>query len=124
GAYRVRMQFDGSQIHYPREPRCVVDNNLFGSTARRKRKRDGPQPWRPPGGRALLVKSLALRAIDESLQHQGTIADARQSARCNREVITDEVEFGELRLPRKVQLVRVCDVDLAALNPEHLGTLF
>ena len=29
GAHRVRMQFDAAQVHNPREPRCVIDDDFL-----------------------------------------------------------------------------------------------
>ena len=40
------------------------------------------------------------------------------------EVVADEVEFRELRLLRKVQLVGVRDADLASVDREHFGGVF
>ena len=53
-----------------------------------------------------------------------TILDSGQSARRDRQVVAHEVEFRELRLLRKIQLVGVRHADLASLDREHLGGFF
>ena len=105
-AHGVRMQLDAAQIDDPGEPRRIVDDHLFGGAARRERQRHRSQPRRPLGGRALLIKGLALGAVHEALEHDGTISDSGQSAGRDRKVVTHQVEFRDFGLLRKIQLVR------------------
>ncbi len=78
----------------------------------------------PLGGRALLIKRLAFGAVHESLENDRTIPDSGESARRDRQVVANQVEFRELRLPGKIKLVRMRDADLASLDREHLGGFF
>ena len=119
GAHRVRMQLDAAEVDDPGEAGRVVDHDLLGGAPGRKGERHRPQPLRPLLGRALLVERLALGAVDEALQHDRPIADAAQRAGRHREVVADEVELRELRLPREIGLVRVGDPDLAPVDREH-----
>src|SRR5207249_1643971 len=71
-----------------------------------------------------LVKRLALSTVDEALENERTIPDSSQSAWRNRQVVADEIELREPRLPRKIRLARVGHSDLASLDREHLGGFF
>ena len=106
-AHRVRMQLDAAQVDDPREPRRVVDDDLFRGAARGKRERHRSQPGGPFRGRALLIERLAFGAVYEALEHDRPVADAGESARRDRQVIAHEVELRELGLLREVRLVRI-----------------
>ena len=84
----------------------------------------GSQPRGPLGGRALLIKRLALGAVDEAFENERTILDSGQSAGRDRQIVAHEVEFRELRLPGKIRLVRVRHADLASFDREQLGGFF
>ena len=88
GPYGVRMQLDTAQVDDPGEARGIVDDQFFGGTAGGKRERYGPQPGGPLSGRALLIKSLALGAIHEALEHDRAILNSGQSSRRDRQIIT------------------------------------
>ena len=70
------MQFDAAQIDDPRKSGGIVDHDFFRGSARWKRQRDGSQPIGPLGRRALLIESLAFRAVDESFEDDRTISDS------------------------------------------------
>ncbi len=95
------MQLDAAQVDDPGEPGRIIDHDLFRGAARRERQRYRSQPRRPLGGRALLIKGLAFGAVDEALEHHRTIPDSGQSARRDRQIIADDVELRELRLPAR-----------------------
>ena len=96
GAYRVRMQLDAAQVDDPREPRRIIDHDLFGSASRRERQRYCSQPREALRGRALLIERLTFGAVNEALENHRTIPDSGQSARRDRQIIADEVEFRDL----------------------------
>ena len=116
GAHRMRMQLDAAEIDDPGEAGGVVDDDLFRGSAGGKRERDGSQPGGRLSGRALLVERLALRAVDETLQHDRTIADAGERARRDRQIVAHEIELCELRFAREVGLLRVRDAHLAPFD--------
>ena len=97
GAHRVRVQLDAAEVDDPREAGRVVDDDLLGGAARRKRQRHGAQPGGPVLGRALLIERLALGAVDEALEHDGPVADAGDRAVRDRQVVADDVELRQLR---------------------------
>ena len=120
-AHGMRVKLDAAEVHDPREPRGVVDDDLFRRAPRGERERRRAEPVRARLGRALLVEGLALGAVDEALEHDGPVADAAQRAGRDRQVVPHDVELGELRLAREVGLARVGDPDLAPLDGENLG---
>ncbi len=75
-------------------------------------------------GRALLIEGFGFRAVDEALEDQRAIADAGESAGRNGKIVADEVELGELDLPRKVELIGMGDADFAACDGEDFGCFF
>ncbi len=89
----MRVQFDAAQIHDPGQSGRVVNHQFFRGAAGREGKRDGTQPIGVVGGGALLIKRLTLGSIDEALQHDGTVANPIQRARCDRQVVAHQVEF-------------------------------
>jgi len=117
----MRMEFDTTEIHDPREPRVVIDNNLFRYSTGRKRECDCAQPFGPVRRRALLIKGLTLGAINEPLQHNRPIADSIQSAGCNRKVIPNQINFQNLGLFGEVRFVRMGDADLTPVDRQGLG---
>ena len=62
-----------------------------------------------------------MRSVDEALQNYGAVADALQRARRYGEVVAHEVELGDLRLLREVQLVWVRDANLMSVERQDLG---
>ncbi len=89
----MRMQLDAAQVDDPGQPGRIIDDDFFRGAARRERQRDGSQPGGPLGGRALLIKRLALGAIDEALENDRTIPDSGQRARRDGQVVADKIEF-------------------------------
>jgi hypothetical protein len=64
---------------------------------------------------------LAFGTVDEALENQRTIPDSSESARGDRQIVADEIEFRELRLLRKIRLVGMGHTDLASLDRQNLG---
>ena len=120
----MRMEFDASEIDDPRKPRRIIDNNFFRGAARRERERYGAQPQGVLRWRALLIERFTFGAIDVPFEDKWTVSDSGERARCDRQIVTNQVEFRELGLPGKVQLVRVSDTDLASVNRKQLGRIF
>jgi len=118
------MELDAPEVHDPREPRGVVDDDLLGGSPRREAERHRAQPLGSIVRRALLIERLAVGAVDEPLEHDGPIANTEQGTRRDREVIADEIELRDLRLAVKYSLLRVRDLDLAALDREDLRRFF
>ena len=116
---RMRVQLDAAEVHDPREPGRVVDDDLLRGASRRKRERHGADPLRTALRCALLVEGVGVRAVDEALQHDRTIADAVQRAFRDRQVVRDQLELREPQLLREVRLARVGDADLAARDLEN-----
>ena len=94
----MRVQLDAAEIDDPREPRRVVDDDLFRGAAGRESQRDRSQPRGALRRRALLIEGLTFGAVDEALEHHGTVADSGQRARRDRQVVANQIELGELRL--------------------------
>src|SRR5580700_2574222 len=118
------MQLDAAQVYNPGKPGRILHHELFGGSSGRKRQSDRLQPGRPFGGCAFLVKRLSFGAVYEALENQRTITDAGKGTRRYRQVIAYEIEFRELRLLRKIGLVRVRDADLAALDRKQFNGIF
>src|SRR5688572_302489 len=110
------MQLDASQVHHPRQTRRAIDDDLLRGAAGGKRERHRLQPRRPAFRRALLVEWLALGAVYEAFEHEGSIPDAGDRARRDGEVILNQLELRELHLSREVRLVRIGDPDLVTLD--------
>src|SRR5215471_12763164 len=118
----MRVELDAAQIHHPCQARRIVDNNLFGRATRRKRERDGAQPRRPFGWCAFLVERLAFGTVDKTLKNQRTIPNSGERAQRDGKIVAYEIQFGELRLFGKVELIRVCYTDLMSVDEQHLGS--
>ena len=69
-------------------------------------KRDRSQPRGPVARARASDRTPRLGAVDETLEHERTIPDSGQSARRDRQVVANEVEFRELGLLREIRLVR------------------
>src|SRR5262245_31491418 len=124
-AHGVRMKLDAAEIHDPSEAGGVVDDHLLGGTPGWKGKRHRPDPGGPLRGRALLVEGFAFGSVHEALEHDGTIADARECALRDGQVVADEIELREPTFPaRKVELARMRDPHLSPLDREDLRRLF
>jgi hypothetical protein len=89
----MRMQLDTPEIDDPREAGRVVNHNLLRLATGGKRQRHRTQPIRMVLGRALLIKSLTCSAINKTFQHDGPIANARECARRDRQVVAHQFEF-------------------------------
>ncbi len=81
------------------------------------------------GGRALLVEGLGLAggeagAVDETLQHNGAIANPQQRAGRHRKVVAHQVELRHVRPAREVQLLRMSHADFVTLHLQQLGLVF
>src|SRR5260370_28787110 len=124
GAYGMRMWLDAARVDDPGQARRIIDHDFLRSASRRECERNCSQPRRAPAGRALLIKRLTFGAVNEPLENQGTIPDSTQSARRDRQIIAEDVKFRQLRLARKIELVRVRHADLASLDGEQLGGFF
>ena len=121
GADGVRVQLDAAEIDDPREAGRVVDNDFFRGAPGRKGQRHGAQPGGPRCGRALLIKRLAFSAVHEALEDDGAVADSRQCAGRDREIVAHKIDLGELRRLRKIQLFRVRDTDFAPVDRKDFG---
>ena len=99
GAYGVRMELDTAQVNDPCEPRRIMHDYLFRSTARRERERHSPQPRRTVGGRTLLIKRLALGAVNKALENDGTVLYSGQRSGRDREVVANDIQLRKFRLP-------------------------
>ena len=73
---------------------------------------------------SLLIERLAFGAVDVSLEDKGTVADSGERARCDRQVVANQIELRELGLLREVQLVRIANADLVSIDREQLGSVF
>jgi hypothetical protein len=113
------MKLDAAEIDDPNHSRRLVDNNFVGRAAGRKRQRDSAQPLRMILRRTLLVEHLALGPVDKTLQHDRTIANTGERAGRDRQVILDELEFGELRVEREIWLVRIRDANFASVDRQN-----
>ena len=118
------MQLDATEVHDPREAGGVIDDNFFSGPSRRKRKRDRPQPVRTILRRALLIKRLALGAIHESFEHVRPIPNATNRSSRHRQVVLNDLELGQFDVAREIGLVRIGDLDLAAVDRQNFGCLF
>ena len=124
GAHRVRMKLDASEVHDPCEPCRVVDHDLLRRAAGGEGERRRPQPGGALLGGALLVEDLPFRAVDEALEHDGTVPNAAERSGRYRQVVADDVELRQLRLLREIGLARVGDAHLPAVDREDLRCLF
>ena len=126
GADSVGMKLDAAKIDDPRQARRIVHNNLFRGASGGKRQGYCAQPGWAFGGRALLIESLFFRSVDESLKNDRPVADAIESAGSDGQVIADDIELGELHLPRKVRLLWTGDTDFPPVDGQQLsfGFLF
>ena len=118
------MQLNASKVDDPREARGVIDHELLGRPAGWERECDRAQPGRTIGRRAFLIEGLALSAVHKSLENDRTTLNAKEGSASNGQVITDDIEFGELDLPGEIELFRMSDSDLAPLDGEHLSGFF
>ena len=118
------MQLDAAQIDDPGKSGRIIHHELFGGPSGRKRQSDRMQPSGPVGGCAFLVKGLSFSAVYEALENQRAITDAAQRTLRYRQVIAYEIKFRELRLFRKIWLVRVRNADLPALNRQQFRGIF
>jgi len=75
------------------------------------------------GGRALLVERLLVRAIDETLEYDGPVANGCERARRYRHVVLHQLELGHLGLLGKIELGGIGDADFLSFNGEDLGGL-
>jgi hypothetical protein len=73
------------------------------------------------GGLPFLIERLAFGTVDEAFENERTILDASESARRDRQIVAHEIEFRELRLLRKIQLLGMGHLDLAPLDRQDLG---
>ena len=119
GAHRMRVQFDAAKVHNPGQPGWIIDHDFFGSAAGRERQCDRTQPSWPLLGRALLIECLRLGAVDETFQNDRSILNPCQRTRSDGEIVADEVELGDFYLRRKIQLLRVRDLDFPPVDREH-----
>ena len=103
------------------KPSRIIDHDFFRRAAGRKGKRDCSQPGRPFGGRALLIKRLTLGPVYVTFENQRTIPYSTESARRDRQIVADKIEFRELRLPGKIWFLGVGHTDLAALDRQSFG---
>ena len=103
------MQLDAPEVHDPRQPRGVVDHDLLGGAPGGERQRRRPQPVRPRA--RARASGRTPRPSAPSTKRLSTIGRSRmppQRAGRDREVVADDVELGELRLPREVGLRSGC----------------
>ena len=118
------MELDAAQIDDPGQPRCIIDDQLFRRTAGGKGKRGSSQPSWAVGWRALLIKCFTFGAVDKPFENDRPIHNSGESAGRDRQIVAHDVEFRELRLFRKIWLVRVRYPDFVALNREQFGGFF
>ena len=83
-AHCVRVQLNATEVHDPREPGGIVNDNLLRFAAGRKEQRRGAQPLRSIRRCALLIKRLSFSTIDKALENDWTIANAGERARRDR----------------------------------------
>ena len=105
-------------------PARVIDHDFFGSSAGRERQRDRTQPGRPLLWRALLIKRLRLGAVDETFQDNRSILNTRQRTRSDGEIVLNKFELGDFYLRRKVQLLRVRDLDFVPADRQNFAGRF
>ena len=92
------VQFDAPQVDDPGKPGRIVDDNLFGGSAGRKRQCRRAQPGGPLARRPFLIKGFPFRAMNEPFKNDRPIANACQRTRRHRQVVANQVEFRKLRL--------------------------
>ena len=63
-----------------------------------------------------MVEGFGFGAVDEALEDDGAIDDGGEGAGGDREVIADEVDFGEVGFAGEVGLIGMGDADLAAFD--------
>ena len=124
GAHRMRMQLNATEVNDPRESGGVIDYNFLRDPTRRKRQRRGTQPNRPVRRRAFLIERLPLGAVDKTFQHDWSIANARERAGRDGQVVTNEIEFAEFHLGSEIRLVGIRNAYFASLDREHFSFFF
>src|SRR5258708_3544622 len=118
------MQLDAAEIHDPGESGRVVDDDLLRGAAGGKGERDRLEPRGPLVGRALLIERLGFGAVDEALEHEWAVADARNGAVGDGQVVPNEGQLRELYVAREVRLAGIGDADLASLDGEQRRGVF
>src|SRR5690348_15333093 len=99
----MRMKLDAAKINDPDKSCRIINHHFIGRAPGWKRQSDGAQPLGMILGRTLLIKHLPFGTVDKTLQHDRSIANTGERARYDRQVILDELEFGELRVEREVR---------------------
>jgi hypothetical protein len=120
----MRVQLDATKIHDPGEPSRIVHDDLLRYSARRERQRNRSKPRWPFIGRTFLIKRLCLGAVNKTFENDRAILDSSQRAGCNGKVIVHEIEFGDSRLRRKIQLLGIRDLNFTSFKREHLAGSF
>ena len=101
-----------------------VDYDFFSGPAGRKRQSDRAQPGGPILRCALLIKRLRLGAIDKTFQNDRSILNPRQRSRSDGEIILNKFELGDFYLRRKIQLLRVRDLDFLPVDRQDFASRF
>src|SRR5450755_592354 len=112
----MRMQLDAAQIHDPGEAGRIVNNKLFSGAAGWEGQGHRSQPGRTLRRRALLIKGLLFGPIYEALENKGAIANSGESARCNGQIIANDIELRYLCPLRIVELSWMGHTNLATLD--------
>jgi hypothetical protein len=120
--HRVGVQLEAAEVHDPREPRGLVDDDLLREAAGREAERDRADPVGPRARRALLVEALALGALDVPHEDERAVADAAERSLGDAEVVADQIELRDAGL-REVRLARVGDRHLATADADLRGRL-
>ena len=119
GPDRVWVEVDAAEVRDPGKPRRVIDDDLVGRPAGREGQGRRPDPVGSVVRGSLLEERLPSGAVHEPLERHGSATGAAQCTVRHGEVVLDEVQLGAARL-REIDLPRVRDRDLAAVDPEDL----
>ena len=74
------MQLHATEVDDPGEAGCGVDDDLIGGTAGREGERDFADPLGCIRRGALLVERVLFGAVDEALEDDGAVSNAKQRA--------------------------------------------
>src|SRR6185436_15388545 len=68
----------------------------------------------------LLIEELSLRAVGITLQRDGAVFQMWQQVGRDRDVVVDNLPFGETNAPVE-NLVRICQTDAAVADAQRVG---
>ena len=114
------MKIDATEVDHPGELGSVAEHDLVGAAAGRVFQLDRLDPLGSVLRRPLLVERLPIDAVDVAFERHRPPGTRPQRAVGHRAVIAHQVDLGNAR-GREVELLRVGDRDVLAVDVEHLG---